>query len=340
MDKTLKKEDLWEFIEYLKKDYEVVGPQRKVDEYVFDYINNLAELALDYATTMLPPKKLFFPSREPLYGYEKVGSEVILRDLSEKWDKKRVLFGVHPCDLNGLLILDGVFKGEFEDPLYLYRRKNTLIVCLMCKNPTEYCFCDAMGTGPTMEKGYDLLVTDIGDKYYFRAGSKAGRKIIRADFFRAATKVNRKKKEAEVLRLKNKLRSGFTIHALEEKMKGKFWSRLWEAHTKKCVLCGACNFTCPTCYCFNVIDETDFAGRKGERVRVWDACHFKNFALVAGGLNFRGGKIPRVKLRLYHKLCYSIEQRGVYDCVGCGRCIQFCPAKIDIREIIKDVQGK
>jgi len=340
MDKTLKKEDLWEFIEYLRRDYEVVGPQRKVDEYVFDYIGDPAEMALDYSTTILPPKKLFFPPKEPLYGYEKVGDEVILHDLSEKWDKKRVLFGVHPCDLNGMLILDGVFKGEFEDPLYLYRRKNTLIVCLACKNPTEYCFCDAMGAGPTIEKGYDLLVTDIGDEYYFRAGSKAGQKILRADFFRGATKDDRKKKEAEVLKIKNKLCSSFTVDGLEERMKGKFWSRLWEAHTRRCVLCGACNFACPTCYCFNVIDETDFAGRKGERVRVWDACHFKNFALVAGGLNFRGGKVPRVKLRLYHKLCYSIEQRGVYDCVGCGRCIQFCPAKIDIREIIKDVQGK
>jgi len=84
MDKTLKKEDLWEFIGYLKRDYEVVGPQRKVDEYVFDYIDDSAELALNYATTMLSSKKLFFPPREPLYGYEKVGNEVILHDLSEK----------------------------------------------------------------------------------------------------------------------------------------------------------------------------------------------------------------------------------------------------------------
>jgi ferredoxin len=339
MDKILQKKDLGKFVVSLKKDYEVIGPKRKAEGYIFDHIDDPAELALDYATTMLPPKKIFFPPREPLYSYEKVGGEVVIKDLSEKWEKKRVLFGVHPCDINGLLILDGVFGGELKDQLYLNRRKNTLIIGMNCKSPGENCFCDAMTTGPTIKKGYDLLVTDIGAKYYFQAGSKAGEKILRTDFFSVATKEDGKRMEAEVLRVKKKLQSGFGIDNLGEKMKGKFWSKLWEAQTKKCVLCGACNFVCPTCYCFDVVDETDFAGKKGQRVRVWDTCHFKDFAAVAGGMNFRGGKVPRVKQRLYHKLCYSNEQRGVYDCVGCGRCIQFCPAKIDIREIIKDVQG-
>jgi len=340
VDKILEKESLGKFIEYLEKDYAIVGPRRKADKYVFDYIDDPAELALDYTTTILPPKKLFFPPREPLYRYEKVGSEVNLHDLSERWDKKRVLFGVHPCDLNGLLILDGVFNDKFKDPLYLHRRKNTLIICIMCENPTEYCFCDAMGTGPTIEDGYDLLMTDIGDRYYFEPGSRAGRGILKGALFKNATKKDEKKKEAKVLEIKNKLHSDFSVDGLDGDMKGKFWSRFWDAHTKKCVLCGACNFTCPTCYCFDVVDETNFTGEKGERVRIWDSCHFENFALVAGGLNFRGGRVPRIKLRLYHKFCYSIEQRGGYDCVGCGRCIQFCPGRIDLREIIKDVQRR
>lgn len=339
MDKILQKKDLGKFVASLKKDYEVIGPKKKAESYIFDHIDDPAELALDYATTMLPPKKIFFPPREPLYSYEKVGEEVVIKDLSEKWEKKRVLFGVHPCDINALQILDGVFGGELKDQLYLNRRKNTLIIGINCKSPGENCFCDAMTAGPTIKKGYDLLVTDIGDKYYLQAGSKAGEKILRADFFGVASKADRKKMEAEVLRVKKKLQSGFGIDNLGEKMKGKFWSKLWEAQTKKCVLCGACNFVCPTCYCFDVVDETDLAGKKGQRVRVWDTCHFKDFAKVTGGINFRGGKVPRVKQRLYHKLCYSTEQRGVYDCVGCGRCIQFCPAKIDIKEIIKDVQG-
>jgi sulfhydrogenase subunit beta (sulfur reductase) len=340
MDKILQKKDLGKFVENLKKDHEVIGPKRKAEGYIFDYIDDSGELALDYTTTMLPPKKIFFPPREPLYSYEKVGEEVVIKDLSEKWKKKRILFGVHSCDINALLILDGVFGGKLKDQLYLNRRRNTLIIGMNCRSPGENCFCDAMTTGPTIKKGYDLLLTDIGDKYYVQVGSKAGEKLLSRDLFRTATKADRKKMEAEVIRVKNKLQSDFGIDKLGEKMKGKFWSKLWEAQTKKCVLCGACNFVCPTCYCFDVVDETDLAGKKGQRVRVWDTCHFKDFATVAGGINFRGGKVPRVKQRLYHKLCYSTEQRGVYDCVGCGRCIQFCPAKIDIREIIKDVQGE
>lgn len=337
-DKTLKKEDLREFVEYLKGDYEVVGPQRKGNEFVFDYIDDGVKLELDYPTTILPPKKLFFPPKELLYGYEKTNGDITLRDLGERWDRKRVLLGVHPCDLHGLLILDGVFNGELKDPIYLHRRKNTIIICIHCRNPTEYCFCDAMEAGPTVEKGYDLLVTDIGDRFYFQSGSEIGREILGAALFEDATKGDRKKKEAEILRLREELRSGFKIDGLEDRMRAKFWSKLWDTYTEKCVLCGACNFTCPTCYCFNIVDETDFTGKKGRRVRIWDSCHFQNFALIAGRVNFREGRIPRIKLRLYHKFCYSVEQRGVYDCIGCGRCIQFCPAKIDLKEILKEVR--
>jgi Fe-S oxidoreductase len=122
-------------------------------------------------------------------------------------------------------------------------------------------------------------------------------------------------------------------------MKEKFEDELWKEYAEKCVLCGACNFVCPTCHCFTIKDDTNLRGTEGKRIRRWDSCHFKNFALIAGGLNFRGERNSRVKNRLYDKLCYSPQKYGVYSCVGCGRCIRSCPAKIDIREIAKKIRG-
>lgn len=338
MEKTLAKGDLPKFIELLRNlGYEVFGPKQKEGVLVLDRVENGVEL--DLPLTMLPPKKLFFPPREILYSYERVEGRVVLQDPLESLSKPLAVIGIRPCDLNGLLILDRVFKGEFKDPFYLERRERAFLACFHCREPAEYCFCDAMGAGPSIEKGYDLLATDLGDRYFFRSGSEAGERVLKDEVFKDALEEDRAQAQAELERLKSKLRSGLNIRGLAERIKTKFWSRFWDERTSKCVLCGACNLVCPTCYCFTVVDETDFTGEKGKRVRVWDPCHFKGFALIAGGLNFRGDRISRIKLRIYHKLCYSVEQRGTYDCVGCGRCIEYCPAHIDLREIIKGVMA-
>jgi len=336
-DKILEKKNLARLIEHLREKYEVVGPKKKEDVFIFDYIHG-DEIRLDYPTTILPPKKLFFPQREPLYSYEKKNGEVALKDLMKKWTKKHLLIGIHPCDVMGLFILDKEFGGDFKDPYYLYQRQNTVMICLICKEPTEHCFCDVMNTGPTIEEGYDLLMVDIGDRYYFQPGSEVGQEILEWELFKNATDEDKRKRDAKVGELENKLCSRFKSEGIDKKLRERFNDELWGPYAEKCVLCGACNFVCPTCHCFTIEDETNLTGTEGRKVKAWDACHFKNFALIAGGLNFRGQRTSRVKLRIYDKLCYSMERHGVYSCVGCGRCTEFCPARIDIREIIEKVQ--
>jgi len=337
-DKILTKENLPAFIEELKGEYEVIGPKRSGDMFVFDHIDESEELELDYPTTRLPPKKIFLPQREPLYEYEKKEGDVVIRDLRERWDKKRVLLGVHPCDIAGLLCLDKVFGLEYDDPYYWERRNSTVIIGITCKEPCEHGFCDVMETGPDAARGYDLLMTDIGGKYYLRPGSELGEKLLKADYFGEATEDDTRRRDAAIEGVRRKMKTDLDISGIEGRMKERVDDELWSEYTERCVLCGACNFVCPTCHCFTIRDETNFTGTKGRRVRVWDACHFKNFALIAGGLNFRGKKDSRIKHRIYDKLYYSKEKYGEFFCVGCGRCATFCPAEIDIKEVARKVQ--
>ena len=338
VEKTLDKERIGELISQLRGKYEVIGPKRDGENFIFDFIEG-DEIDLSYKTTILPPKKFFFPVEEPLYEFEKVNGDVIIRDVLKAPEKKRIFIGIHPCDIHALMILDRVFGDHYNDPYFQLRRDGTLIAGLTCE-PTEYCFCDAMGTGPTIDHGYDLMLTDIGEKYFFQSGTHEGEKILEAKLFKDAGEDDRKAREAKINEIKGKLHSDIKLYGIYEKMRLKFDDdKFWGEWAERCVLCGACNFTCPTCYCFTIKDEVDFSGNTGRRVRVWDSCHFRNFATVAGGMNFRRRRVSRLKQRFYHKLCYSLEQRWVFDCVGCGRCIQFCPTKIDIREVIKAVQG-
>ncbi|MEW6142202.1 MAG: 4Fe-4S dicluster domain-containing protein [Chloroflexota bacterium] len=343
MEKVLEKSSLPAFFDDLQKKARVVGAVRKggitAHAYLsFGFAEKLEDIVLDYKTTTVAPKKLFIPDSEALFSFKRKDGDIILGNLASKPDEKRVLLGIHPCDITALSRLDKVFDEVYRDPYYKNKRENTIVVGLTCSEPAHLCFCKSVGSGPDLNKGFDLLMTDIGRSYFVKVGSKSGEKLTKKTYFREATQADKSKRIAVIERLEQQLRSSFSIDGLIETMRRRYNDKAWDSYSNRCVTCGICNMVCPTCHCFAVLDKTNADQTEGKRVRVWDSCHFERFSRMAGGLDLRESKASRFKHRLYDKFDYTPARYGDVFCVGCGRCIKFCQSEIDLRDALRTLQ--
>ena len=342
---TISKDDFNELVERLAENYQVIAPVKRNGQLVFDFVADPAEVVTSYrGTTLTSPKRFFFPEKEVLFTYRFDGKEVTLYDhLNEVRKVRRVLVGVRPCDIRGLEVLDKVLIGEYKDPYYAARREGTLILGLTCNEPEEYCFCIFTGSGPRAERGFDLLLTELDDRYLVEVGSEKGLRLVNLnlDLFKRAGGEDVGERDRILSRVEAEMKKQNLpdlTRAYSAFVKG-FGADLWVEYARRCLACGKCNYTCPTCRCFDVYDDPNLELGGGRRVRVWDSCHFLSFTRVAGGKVFRKERVSRFKQRIYHKYCYAIDEIGEIQCVGCGRCIRVCPARIDIREAARRVVG-
>ena len=333
----LDKKNLNEFIFSLNDFGEVHAPVKKGDkQFVFSKLTDFSRIELEYTRTILPPKKYFHPPTDALF---KFSQEEGYQSLTEELEKKYVVFGLHSCDICALKILDLIFAGEFVDDRYFTRRKNVAIIGLDCI-PDDKCFCRSM-RADFVEDGFDLFLSDIGNSYLVRVGTGRGDDMVRnnQNLFK---EVNRKdiaeyKKRSD--EKKNLFKVDIELSDLPEIMDLEYESKMWEEIGKECLSCGSCSMVCPTCYCYDLFDEINLDANHGVRKRQWDSCLFNDYALVAGGHNFRAERSSRVKNRFFHKQRGFVAQYGRPSCVGCGRCIEACPAKIDIIEVINRIRG-
>jgi len=330
---VLKKADVASFVGMLTKDYKVFGPTKKENQFAFGPIDSAADLSLDYTTTILPPKKYFHQPVETMMSFKSgdVTSE------GAKLDGKQLLFGVHPCDVNAILLLDKVYRDKYEDPYYADKRDNTVIVAMNCTEVGQNCFCSSFNTGPGLDEGYDLLLTDLGDKYLVQAGSAAGKDLVAKAGLGSAAAEDLVAKDKVLRAAQNKIGKKVDTENLAEILNANFNHPKWQEVKDSCLACGTCTTVCPTCYCFSVADKVDLTLVSGERPRVWDSCLLKEFAEVALGHNFRKERDARFKQRFYHKLSYFESQFGAPGCVGCGRCVTFCVKNIDIVAIANEI---
>lgn len=332
---VLSKTNLGIIIDRLKADYDLLGPTQKDEEFVFGPIESVDDLRLDYDTTILPPhKKYFLPPHEDLFKFQ--GPIDMTQDLMEP-DKTQILFGVHACDVNALMSLDSVFLGTYPDPYYARRRKNTLIIGLNCSKPCKNGFCSSFNTGPFMDEGFDLALTDMGDRYLIEIGSEKGSNLVsglksasEADITRR-NRIAQGSKQAITRKMDTSVLSGLLYNNLDHPV----WSELEE----RCLACGSCTNVCPTCFCFAVQDNVDLSLTNGTRLREWDSCQSHEFSRVALGHIFRPDRSARIRHRLHHKLTYFEQQFGKPGCVGCGRCVSYCIANIDPVEIVASIQA-
>ncbi len=332
------KENLDLFVSVLPAFGEVYAPVKRGKGYVFDRPSNWSDVQVEYSRTVLPPKKLMLPPRERTFSFD---PEKGFQDNLAEASKPMVLFGVHAYDIYGLNILDRVFaQAKFPDPYYIARRRSTAVIGI------DFVPDDKHAAGSMnadfVDHGFDLFLSDIGDEYLVLVGTSRG-----DDMVLKSGCLMRKPTEADFTEYKKRSkarRDAYHTHLemedLPEILEMEYNSKVWDEFGSKCLSCGSCSMVCPTCYCFDVCDECDLGSRAGRRIRSWDSCLFKTHALVAGGENFRGKRSSRVKFRFYHKQRGFVAEYGRPSCVGCGRCVEVCPAKINIITVIEKIRGE
>jgi ferredoxin len=322
--KVMKKSDLADFVSSLIGAYEVVGPKAKNNRFAFGTLESPDELRLDYDVTLLPPKKYLLPQHEKLLKF-RVGSDFDVEECIEA--PERVLFGVHPYDIKAISQMDRYFTEEHPDIHYIKKRENTMIVGVDPINVSEKAFCTTMNSA-TVDTGFDLMLTDIGDKYVVAVGSKRGESLLE-DHVRCSDASKKDAKARDAVReqaavLCAKQKTSFTAEELPELLERGESHAVWDDKGDKCLSCGSCVLVCPSCFCFDVADEVELNLTDGHRWRQWDGCVLEDFAKVATGENFREARVARYRHRFYRKGQYLFKKFGEPACVGCGRCVAAC----------------
>lgn len=337
--KLLDKSSLPSLLTSLLSYGELCAPVRHNGGYRFEVVDSPSEVACEYRTTMLSPKKFLLPPKETMFSFTK-GPEMRLEPVTEA--RPRVIFGVHPCDLNAMWMLDAAMTDDPADGLYLARREQTFIVGLDCNEPCDqYAFCRSMGTH-VAETGFDLMLTDLGDEYLVQAETPIGQATLTRWGQAREVRYEHRVRWREVQRRKEQewpQPLDMDVEMLPRLLEDSYDSLLWDVLGDRCLGCGSCTMVCPTCYCFDVFDRLDLSLSQGERQRQWDSCQLRDFALVASGENFREKRSARNRHRFFRKGKWLKEKYGRFACVGCGRCARACLAKINPIEVYNQLRG-
>ncbi len=321
--KIMPKEFFPDWVERLCLDHRVIGPKIEDDHHAFKTVHAAGEIDLGYPTTLLPPKKALLPQKEKLFEFN-LDSHKIEATIEQE---PTILLGVHTCDLHAIALLDRVFERGYPDGHYLSRRNHTTLVSIECLKPcSEQAFCKSMGT-LSVPEDFDLHLTDLGSDLAIEIGSPFGAMLLEGF---TAVREARQEDYPRLSRVINEkwprfpYRLDFDVTELPSLLSLSYRSAIWDKLGERCLSCGMCTLVCPTCYCFNTVDEIDLALTSGSRERVWDSCQLDRFALVADGHNFRAGRASRLRHRFMHKAKYQSDEFGMVGCVGCGRCAQAC----------------
>jgi len=325
--KILSKEDFQNFINALIKDdsFNVIGVKSRGNKFAFGPLDSAEELRLDYDVTLLPPKKYFFPQRETLFTYD-ISNGFSTKNPDEP--KPMVIVGVHPYDIVALLHMDEIFRETKSDPYYFKKRDTTTIIGVNLQKMSKWNFSSFMGSA-TVDYGYDLMLTDLGNRYLINIGSQKGEDLLSKYAKNVTTALARDmqiagQKKKEVMDISQQ-KFDFSPELIPELLRDSYgMSGFWEKHSEKCLACGSCVLVCPTCYCFDVKDNPDLSLEHGERIRTWDGCLLEDFAKIASGENFRATRPTRYRHRYFKKGKYLFDRFGFVSCVGCGRCSSNC----------------
>lgn len=323
-------------LDILRADYEVYFPVRQENRLSFKrYTDSLKGIVVTNVRSIEPLKAFFTRARE-------TAAEGFSADIPHNTDKPYAIVGVKACDLQSLKIQDCVYKDkDCPDPLYSKTRENNLIIAADCSCVLDTCFCAALGIQPYPTGNFDFCLSPATDGFIIEAGSEKAEELVRRHslLFQGVKKDSLARREQlRAQRVKEVERNvqGNNIPSsglYKGMISRNFNSPLWEEEAKKCVECAACNAVCPTCHCFLLYDQK--RDERMARFRIWDSCMLKDFARVAGGANPRAKLWMRLRNRFEKKFDFFPRVCGEYACTGCGRCIAACPAKIDIRKVLR-----
>lgn len=280
-------------------------------------------------------KKFLFPAREKLWSARKTEDGFALEDNAEEIPRYAFI-GVRACDIKAIRIQDKVFmEGAHPNPRYAKRRQAAFIVAVNCGQAAKTCFCTSMDAGPEAQDGYDIALTEIieDDSHYFvaTAGTSSGREVLERLPHRPARDHDLKAAAVRVENARLEMGRKLDTKDIKKVFYDNYDSPRWDIVADRCLSCANCTMACPTCFCSTVEDTADLTGDHAERWQTWDSCFTMDFSYIHGG-SVRPSTRSRYRQWITHKLATWIDQFGTSGCVGCGRCIAWCPVGIDITE--------
>jgi ferredoxin len=287
-------------------------------------------------------KRFLFPPSTLLWRARRQADGIEVEEQRADQAPRYAFVGARGCDLAAIGVQDRVFlEGRFPDPHYQARRGSAFVVAVNCGTAASTCFCTSMGTGPRAERGYDLALTEVIDgvwhEFVVEVGSELGAEVLgsvphqpaRVEQQRAADAVV----DGTVAQIVRRMDTG----GIKELLYANYDHPRWDDVANRCLTCGNCTMVCPTCFCSDVEDSTDLSGEVTERRRHWDSCFTLDFSHMGPG-SVRGSTKARYRQWMTHKLATWIDQFGTSGCVGCGRCITWCPVGIDLTEEVRAIR--
>jgi sulfhydrogenase subunit beta (sulfur reductase) len=328
--KGLTQTQLNKWLDRMAQDLTLVAPVNSQGKLSYQKIANSSVVAWGFTRTDISPKTWVLPMTETLFTVT-TGTETSIQDPPAP--AKTVVFGVRPCDARGLMAMDALFIDKApSDSSFTRHRQATTLIGLACPQMWDSCFCTVVGGAPNGKQGLDILLTEIEGGYAFEAITDKGKELARG----------LQLEEIKVSIPEPKLIEGMPTLSPSKEWRDKFDDLYWQQVSETCLSCRTCSFVCPTCRCFDVRDEVKSLQpdvRVFERLRAWDACTSLSYRRIAGGHNPRPTQKERLKNRFYCKFMYYPDDFGPLGCVGCGRCIEACPAGISILETIARVEA-
>ncbi|HKJ62269.1 MAG TPA: 4Fe-4S dicluster domain-containing protein [Hyphomicrobiales bacterium] len=343
--------------------YRVIGPSVKDQAIIYDDVETLADLPEGWADEQQPGhyrlkrrndsalfgyavgphswKRFLHPPLMPMWTAKRDG-DAIKVEPGPACEEKFAFIGVRACELNAIAIQDKVFlAGPYVDPHYRSRRENSFLVAVNCAEAGGTCFCASMNTGPKAEAGFDLALTEILENgthiFVVEAGTDAGRKMLEALPGRPATGEEVTAAEDIVARTAKSMGREMPAGNVRDLLMNNLEHPRWDEVAERCLSCANCTMVCPTCFCTSVEDASDLTGNETSRNRRWDSCFTMDFSYVHGG-SVRPSTRSRYRQWMTHKLATWHDQFDTSGCVGCGRCITWCPVGIDITEEVRAIK--
>jgi ferredoxin len=345
--------------------YRVIGPTVRDGAIILDELGSADDLPFGWGVSLEPGgyrirrrddsaafghsagpqswKQFLHPPREKVWSVRRTAGGLEVEDAEEP-APRLAFFGVRPCDLRAIQIQDQVLgRGEHAGSRYAGRRAGVFIVAVNCTEPGATCFCTSMGTGPQAGPGYDLSLTEMAGndthRFLVDVGSPAGAGLLAGVPTRPADDVTAGRARSAVAEAADRMGRSMPADILHDLMASSHGAARWDDVASRCLTCGNCTMACPTCFCTSVDDVTDLSGEHAERWQSWASCYDLDFSYLHGG-PVRSSPRSRYRQWLTHKLGTWHDQFGSSGCVGCGRCIVWCPVGIDLTEEVAALQAE
>jgi len=345
----------------VRKGYAVVGPTVRDGAIVYDRLESVEDLPAGWTDEQAPGhyrlkrrddearfgyvvgpqswKKYLHPADVRLWSAERQGGTFRILNNETKPKAPQAFLGVRACELAAIAAQDRVLlEDKYHDPIYGARRADAFLIAVQCTQSAATCFCRSMETGPGVANGADLVLTELlgpkGHRFLVRPGSDRGAEVLTEVHTSSATDADLHEAEAGVEKAASQQVRSIDTNGIKELLYRNFDHPRWDNVAARCLTCANCTMVCPTCFCTTVEDASDVTGDHAERWRRWDSCFTQSFSYIHGG-SVRTSSKARYRQWMTHKLAAWIDQFGSSGCVGCGRCITWCPVGIDITEEVR-----